>query len=298
MLDDISAALRRYWYWTTSGSMWRLAGGIGGPILAVALFYYVVFGGGGGDDGGSARAPTPSPVPSNVAVGVLVTPRTTVVATGSPQRSPSSIAAATSATAAATTRPAGTPGATGTAVAGSGLTYVVKSGDTLGAICAARVPNMDINACIAAIVSLNRLSGPDQLALDQQLALPAGASTSAGGTPAAGTPSGSTATRPAGTPTTPTASNNGVSIVSLTTPVLRNQNATLRAVVPPNASCTLTFRTPSGTASDAAGLGTKSADAQGTVNWTWLIAQSTTVGNGSVQVTCNGVTATSAIAIQ
>lgn len=41
----------------------------------------------------------------------------------------------------------------------------------------------------------------------------------------------------------------------------------------------------------------KQADSNGNITWSWLIAQNTAVGNGTVKVTCEGVSATTSIAI-
>jgi micrococcal nuclease len=51
-------------------------------------------------------------------------------------------------------------------------TYVVKAGDTIGAICSAQLPAMDNTSCVAAIVTTNKLAGADQLAVGQSLTLP------------------------------------------------------------------------------------------------------------------------------
>jgi hypothetical protein len=65
----------------------------------------------------------------------------------------------------------------------------------------------------------------------------------------------------------------------------------------PGASCSIAYRTPAGTLSTAQGLGTKAADANGMVSWSWNIGPSTRPGTGTVVVTCNGASASSPIQI-
>jgi LysM repeat protein len=49
----------------------------------------------------------------------------------------------------------------------------VKSGDSLSRICASQLPTMDSDACIAGVVDLSGLSGPDEMIYEgQQLKLP------------------------------------------------------------------------------------------------------------------------------
>jgi beta-lactamase superfamily II metal-dependent hydrolase len=101
----------------------------------------------------------------------------------------------------------------------------------------------------------------------------------------------------AGTPTpaivltqSPTISfTGGLDILSVTSPVDKGSLATLTAKTSPNASCTITVSYKSGP-SHASELGPKSADARGTVSWTWRVGAGTTSGTWSINVTCNGVT--------
>jgi len=51
------------------------------------------------------------------------------------------------------------------------------------------------------------------------------------------------------------------------------------------------------TTTEAAGLVTKTAGANGEVSWSWLIGGATKPGTGRVTVTCNGVSATTDITI-
>lgn len=85
---------------------------------------------------------------------------------------PSSTVAASSATRQATTTLATSTTTQPTSTPSARASYVVKSGDTLGAICSAQVPSMSIPDCVEQIVSINKMAGPDQLSLGQSLALP------------------------------------------------------------------------------------------------------------------------------
>jgi hypothetical protein len=80
-------------------------------------------------------------------------------------------------------------------------------------------------------------------------------------------------------------------------PVSRNQNATLTAQTSPNASCSITVYTKSGT-SGAQGLGPKTADTTGMVSWTWRIGPNTTLGTWRISVTCNNVTQSSTYTVR
>jgi len=65
----------------------------------------------------------------------------------------------------------------------------------------------------------------------------------------------------------------------------------------PGAHCTIQYRTPAGTASQAQGLVPRDADADGRVSWSWKIGTSTRPGTGTVTVTCDGVSASHPITI-
>ncbi len=65
----------------------------------------------------------------------------------------------------------------------------------------------------------------------------------------------------------------------------------------PGSMCSIAYTTPSGTSSKAQGMGTKTADASGSVSWTWDIGPSTRPGTGTVVVTCDGASARSSISI-
>lgn len=74
--------------------------------------------------------------------------------------------------------------------------------------------------------------------------------------------------------------------VTVTSPVSKNSTARASAKPGPNVECTIAYRTPSGTSSEAAGLEKKASDASGEVAWSWTIGPSTSSGNGSVTVRC------------
>ncbi len=100
-------------------------------------------------------------------------------------------------------------------------------------------------------------------------------------------------------PRTPTAASPTVSDPS-GTGTIRNLSVTgaapggqasASARTDPGATCSIAYTTPAGTASRAPGLTPRTADASGTVAWTWTIGASTRTGTGTVAVTCNGATA-------
>jgi LysM repeat protein len=192
ILTDLGAAINRYFAWMAGGSPLRYVFGLGGPILALFLFYMVVFGS-GSDDPEELAVVSATPTQAAAANGNATTPR--------PAGSSAAVRGST------TPGTATTPGTTTTAsttttpraTVAPGGTYVVKSGDTLGAICAANVPSMSVNDCVDAVVQLNRLESAASLQIDQQLIMPGGSVTpSAGG---ASTPAAATATRAAATAT-------------------------------------------------------------------------------------------------
>lgn len=75
-------------------------------------------------------------------------------------------------------------------------------------------------------------------------------------------------------------------IVSVTSPALRGEKATLIARTLPEAKCTITVYYKSG-ASQASGLGPKVADGKGRVSWTWKVAGTTPPGTYRIVVTAN-----------
>lgn len=102
-----------------------------------------------------------------------------------------------------------------------------------------------------------------------------------------------TATHPTGTPAT------GAQIVLVQTnaPPIPGTATVDATVIPPSIDCTLSYTTPSGTDSDAEGLGTKTVDASGTVHWEWMIGPNTDPGSGHVTVTCGDASQTVSITI-
>lgn len=102
-----------------------------------------------------------------------------------------------------------------------------------------------------------------------------------------------TATQKASTP-----QNSGTfTVTKLTSPIKRGNKATLTISTTAGASCNLSYWTPSGNASSADGLGTKTANAQGVCTWTWLISGSTKAGSGTLVVTVDGNSQTLVIVI-
>lgn len=75
----------------------------------------------------------------------------------------------------------------------------------------------------------------------------------------------------------------------------RTASATVQTTA--GARCTLSYTTPVGTRSTAAGLGVVTADASGRASWSWLIGGNTTRGTGSLFVTCGSASASAAIVI-
>ena len=89
-----------------------------------------------------------------------------------------------------------------------------------------------------------------------------------------------------------------VSIVSVTSPVSLGATASVTARADPGAVCSITYTHPSGKTSTASGLDPKAAGSDGTVTWNWLISNGTKpVGNGGVDVTCDGYAAHATIVI-
>jgi hypothetical protein len=97
----------------------------------------------------------------------------------------------------------------------------------------------------------------------------------------------SPATAPGPQTTQPPAEQGGVRLVSVTG-AAPGGRAGVTAQTTPGASCSIGYTTPAGTASAAQGLTAETADATGTVSWTWVIGPSTRPGDGSVVVTCDG----------
>ena len=89
----------------------------------------------------------------------------------------------------------------------------------------------------------------------------------------------------------------GVTIVSATGGP-PGGSASVVAQAPPPAQCSIAYRTPAGTMSQAEGLGPSIADASGRVEWTWAIGTGSRTGTGNVTVRCEpGGAATVSITI-
>jgi hypothetical protein len=65
----------------------------------------------------------------------------------------------------------------------------------------------------------------------------------------------------------------------------------------PGATCTLGYRTPEGNPSSTAGLGQKTADANGVAAWSWPIDANTKTGLGNITVNCGNLGITNTIQI-
>jgi len=76
-------------------------------------------------------------------------------------------------------------------------------------------------------------------------------------------------------------------VLALTSPVYAGSNATLRIQTLASISCFLSYTTPSGTASKAAGIGKTTADSKGVCSWTWKIGPKTKAGTGELVITAN-----------
>jgi hypothetical protein len=86
--------------------------------------------------------------------------------------------------------------------------------------------------------------------------------------------------------------------LSVSSPVKRGSNASASVQgATPGVSCTISYTTPSGTDSTAAGLTTKTAGSNGSASWSWVIGSNTNPGTGSVRVNCGGQQKTASITI-
>lgn len=99
------------------------------------------------------------------------------------------------------------------------------------------------------------------------------------------TPAPSPTARPLPTaiPTQPSAA--GITLVSLTSPAARGDNATLAVRVSAGAKCIPGVIYKSG-ASKAPGLDAKTAGQDGNLSWTWKVSSKTTPGTWKVYVNC------------
>ena len=87
-------------------------------------------------------------------------------------------------------------------------------------------------------------------------------------------------------------------ILVLTSPVPAGGIANVQVQTVAGASCFLSYRTPSGTESQASGLGSTTAGANGVCSWAWKISPNTKPGTGSLTIMANDVTEFFDIVIQ
>ena len=92
---------------------------------------------------------------------------------------------------------------------------------------------------------------------------------------------------PAPTPAPQPAPASGVTFVSVQGASPGNVASAIVQTAP-TVSCSISYTTPKGTVSKAAGLVDKTSDGSGRVSWSWLIGGNTTRGTGSVTVSCRG----------
>jgi hypothetical protein len=76
-----------------------------------------------------------------------------------------------------------------------------------------------------------------------------------------------------------------VSITSITSPIERGNDATVKIKTTAGAKCTITVTYSSGK-SQASGLERKTANAKGKVHWTWTVGGSTKAGKYPVDISC------------
>jgi hypothetical protein len=98
------------------------------------------------------------------------------------------------------------------------------------------------------------------------------------------------------TSTSPAASAFKVLVLTSPVPVGGTVNVQIQTVA--GASCFLSYRTPSGTDSQASGLGATTAGTNGVCSWVWKIGPKTKPGTGSIIITANDVTQSFDIVIQ
>lgn len=87
-------------------------------------------------------------------------------------------------------------------------------------------------------------------------------------------------------------------VINITSPVSAGSNANVVIQTSAGVGCYLSYTTPSGTVSQAQGLGATTADGSGICSWTWLISSSTNPGTGSLAISANNVTQYYPIVIQ
>lgn len=90
--------------------------------------------------------------------------------------------------------------------------------------------------------------------------------------------------------TPPTETPVGFSVLLLTSPIARGQNATLEIETVAKSTCNLVYITPQGSTSGASGLGLTTADKSGVCLWSWQIAPTDKRGIGKLIISAGGVT--------
>ena len=111
-------------------------------------------------------------------------------------------------------------------------------------------------------------------------------------------PSTPTPVPPTPTPVPPTPTPSGPSVAfTAVTGASPGGNASVTVHTAPDASCSISYETPAGSESKAAGLVDKTADGAGNVSWSWRIGPGTKPGTGTVIVVCGSGSASSPITI-
>lgn len=77
-------------------------------------------------------------------------------------------------------------------------------------------------------------------------------------------------------------------LINLTSPINAGQTASASIQTTPGANCFISYHTPSGTDSTAAGLGAITADGNGICSWSWEIGGNTNSGTGRVTISAGG----------
>lgn len=90
----------------------------------------------------------------------------------------------------------------------------------------------------------------------------------------------------------------GFQLISLSSTVRVDGYAQASIRTLPGLECSLIYKTPAGTLSQARGLGSKLADAEGFCQWSWKIGSSTRPGVGQVTISSGGQTQIYSITIQ
>jgi hypothetical protein len=116
---------------------------------------------------------------------------------------------------------------------------------------------------------------------------------------ASATPQGNSTSQP--TPTTqPTTvpPQGGFSFTFLSSPVAVGAFASAIINTDPAADCAISYTPPGGTEVSDPALAARQADVHGVCSWSWLIAQGTASGTGTVKISANGLTQSYPITIQ